>query len=161
MSRNKLFVAAWLAFLHTQLLMAQEKRAASPSTGTVEEALSVFITAFDNLDWPAFRECFSSSATVFHPSPPNVRRVDTPEQFEKAWLGVFERIKRSSSRNAPPYMDLKPLDLRVENLSDDVTLVTFQMTDGNVLNRPTLVFKRGTSGWKILHLRASNLANSR
>ena len=123
MSRNKLFVVAWLALvLYPQLLMAQEKRAASPSTGTVEDPLSVFIAAFDNLDWPAFRECFSSIATVFHPSAPNVRRVDTPEQFEKAWLGVFERIKRSSGRNAPPYMDLKPLDLRVENLSDDVTL---------------------------------------
>ena len=48
MSRNKLFVVAWLALvLYPQLLMAQEKRAARPSSGTVEEALSVFITAFD------------------------------------------------------------------------------------------------------------------
>lgn len=159
MSRTKLLVAAFLAFeLNLQLLMAQERRAASPSPGTVEEALSVFITAFDNLDWPAFRECFSSRATIFHPSAPNVRRIDTPEQFEKAWLRVFERIKRTSGRSAPPYMDLKPLDLRIENLSDDVTLVTFHLDDGNVVNRRTIVYKRETNGWKIVHIHASNLA---
>src|SRR5215467_11419939 len=134
--------------------MAQEKQPAS--TGTVEEALSVFITAFDNLDWPAFRDCFSQRATIFHPSAPNVRRIDTPQQFEKAWLGVFERIKRNSGRNVPPHMDLKPLDLRIESLSSDVKLVTFHLDDGNVVNRRTVVFKRETNGWKIVHIHASN-----
>jgi hypothetical protein len=44
----------------------------------------------------------------------------------------------------------------VDNLSDDVALVTFHLVDGDTLNRRTLVFKR-ESGWKIVHIRASNL----
>jgi len=98
MSRNKLFVVAWLALvLYPQLLMAQEKRAARPSSGTVEEALSVFITAFDNLDWPAFRECFSPSATVFHPSAPNVRRMTASQNCTRK--GVKLRARASSRVN--------------------------------------------------------------
>jgi SnoaL-like domain len=160
MYRRKLLVAAWLAFvlLHTQPLSAQDKQAAGARTASVEEALSVFITAFDNLDWLAFRECFSASGTIFHPSAPNIRRIDGPEQFEQAWLGVFERIKRSSDRNTPPYMNLKPLDLRAENLSADVPLVTFHLMDRDVLDRRTLIFKRESDVWKIVHIHASNLA---
>jgi hypothetical protein len=55
-------------------------------------------------------------------------------------------------------MNLKQLDLRIEKLSDDVTLVTFHLIDGDVLNRRTIVFKRETNGWKIVHIHASNLA---
>jgi ketosteroid isomerase-like protein len=158
MNRRKLLVVVPFAFvLHCQLVMAQEKRAARPRVTTVEQALSDFITAFDNLDWLAFRECFSAKATMFHPSAPNIRRIDAPKQFEKAWLGVFDRIKRSSGRNAPPYMDLRPLDLLVEPLSNDVTLVTFHLVDGTVLNRRTLVFRRESTGWRIVHIHASNL----
>lgn len=141
--------------LHAQLLIAQERTAKS-STATVEEALSAFITAFGNLDWLSFRERFSDDATIFRPSAPNIRRIATPGQFE-AWLGVFDKIKRNSGRNAPPYMDLRPLDSRVENLSNDVTLVTLHLVDGNLLNRRTLVFRRESKGWRIVHIHASNL----
>ena len=160
MSRKKLLVAGSLALLamHISVLLAQDRRVAVPNSTSVEEALSVFLAAFDNLDWPAFQRCFSRDATIFHPSAPNVRRIDKPEQFEKAWLGVFERIEQSSGRHAPPYMNLKPLDLRIEKLSDDVTLVTFHLIDGDILNRRTIVFKRETNGWKIVHIHASNLA---
>jgi hypothetical protein len=94
---------------------------------------------------------------VFHPAAPNIKRIDSPEQFEKAWLGVFERIKKNSGRESPPYMSIKPLDLRVETLSEDVALVTFHLVDGNLVSRRTLVFKRSLEGWKIVHIHASNL----
>jgi len=54
-------------------------------------------------------------------------------------------------------MNLDPLDLRVEQLSEDVALVTFHLVDGGTLNRRTLVFKREPNGWKIVHIHASNL----
>jgi ketosteroid isomerase-like protein len=148
-----------LLILHAPVLRAQQEQAAKPRAGSVEEALSIFLRAFDNLDWPAFRECFSANATIFHPSAPNVRRIDAPEQFDKAWLGVFERIKKNSGRSAPPYMDLQPLDLRVESLSEDVTLVTFHLKDGDIVNRRTLLFKREMNRWKIVHIHASNLTS--
>jgi ketosteroid isomerase-like protein len=136
---------------------APQKSLAGLHADAIEEALSAFLTAFDNLDWPAFRACFADSATIFHPSPPNIRRIDSPDQFEKAWRGVFERIKKSSVRTSPPYMHLDPQDLRVEKLSEEVALVTFHLVDGNTVSRRTLVFKRFPEGWKIVHLHASNL----
>jgi len=117
-----------------------------PEYASVEEALSAFLTALDNLDWQAFRACFSGTATILRPAAPNIRRIDSPDQFEKAWLGVFERIKKSSGRAAPPYMNLNPVDLRVEKLSEDVALVTFHLVDGNTVNRRTLVFKQEPNG---------------
>jgi hypothetical protein len=86
-----------------------------------------------------------------------VKRIDTPEQFERAWLGVFARIKAASGRSAPPYMHLEPLDLRVQMLSSEIALVSFHLRDGATLSRRSLVLKRSQDGWKIVHLHASNL----
>jgi hypothetical protein len=124
---------------------------------TVEQALSSFLIAFDNLDWPAFRACFNDRPTMFHPSPPNIRRVDTPEEFDTAWHLVFKRIRKNSGRTSPPYMKLSPMDLRVDPLADNVSLVTFHLIDGGTLSRRTLIFRHYEDGWKIVHIHASNL----
>jgi ketosteroid isomerase-like protein len=154
---KKYLMVGVLAMATVQSAAAQEQRSANPKTASVEEALSAFVTAFDNLDWQAFRTCFSTTATIFHPAAPNIKLIDSPDQFEKAWLGVFERIKKSSGRASPPYISLQPLDLRVEKLSEDVVLVTFHLVDGGTVNRRTLVFKREPDGWKIVHIHASNI----
>jgi hypothetical protein len=91
-------------------------RAQSVPASTVEQALSRFLVAFNNLDWPAFRVCFAQDATMFHPASPNIKRIDSPEAFEKAWLGVFARIKKQSGRDKPPYMNLRPQDLLIQML---------------------------------------------
>ena len=77
----------------------------------------------------------SSTATIFHPAAPNIMRIDSPDQFEKAWRGVFERIKKSSGRTSPPYMNLNSLDLRVEKLSEDVALDCLPLVVRRVLER--------------------------
>jgi ketosteroid isomerase-like protein len=159
MKRKKYLVVGFLVLTAiVESAVAQEKTLASPKTASIEEALSAFLTAFANLDWPAFRVCFSGTATIFHPAAPNIRRIDSADQFEKAWLGVFERIKKSSSRVSPPYMNLNPIDLRVEKLSEDVALVTFHLDDGRTVDRRTVVFKREADGWKIVHIHASNIS---
>jgi ketosteroid isomerase-like protein len=159
MDRKKYLVVGFLMLTMpiTRSAVAQEKALTTAKTTSVEQALSAFLTAFDNLDWQAFRACFGGAATIFHPSAPNIRRIDSPDQFEKAWLGIFERIKKSSGRTSPPYMNLDPLDLRVEKLSEDVALVTFHLVDGSTVNRRTLVFKCDPDGWKIVHIHASNI----
>jgi ketosteroid isomerase-like protein len=159
MNRNKYLLVGFLVLTATTVdsATAQEKKSVDTKTASIEAALSMFLTAFDNLDWQAFRACFSDTATIFHPAAPNIRRIDSPDQFEKAWLGVFERIKKNSGRTSPPYMSLNPLDLRIEKLSEDVALVTFHLVDVSTLNRRTLVFKREPNGWKIVHIHASNI----
>jgi len=136
------------------------KAAAPPgqATAEVQNALNVFLTAFDNLDWPAFRDCFAPDATVFHPASPNIKRIDSPQDFERTWLDVFARIKKTSGRDSPPYMNLSPRDLKIELLSEDVALVTFHLVDGTILSRRTIILKRGNGGWRVVHIHASNLA---
>jgi ketosteroid isomerase-like protein len=157
MDWKKHIVVGLLAMATSQAMVAQEQSSANPKTASVEEALSAFVAAFDNLDWQAFRTCFSTTATIFHPAAPNTKLIESPEQFEKAWLGVFERIKKSSGHTSPPYMSLHPLDLRVEKLSEDVALITFHLVAGGTVSRRTLVFKREPDGWKIVHIHASKI----
>jgi len=126
-------------------------------TGNVEQALSTFLLAFDNLDWPLFRVYFASDATMFHPAAPNIKRIDSPEAFEKAWLGVFARIKKQSGRNEPPYMNLQPQDLRIQTLSSEIALATFHLIDGDTTSRRSIMFRKYSDGWKIVHLHASNI----
>jgi ketosteroid isomerase-like protein len=130
---------------------------AEVSPEDIRDALARFIAAFENLDWAKFRPCFSNHATIFHPAPPNIKRIDSREEFDKAWLEVFERIKRNSGRTSPPFMKLEPADVRIERLSLDVSLVTFHLFDGNITSRRTLVFQNENSSWKIAHIHASNI----
>jgi hypothetical protein len=157
MDWKKHIVVALLAMATSQTMVAQEQRSADQRTASVEEALSAFVTAFDNLDWQAFRNCFRNHRDYFPSGGSYTKLIDSPEQFEKAWLGIFERIKKSSGRTSLPYMNLHPLDLRVEKLSEEVVLITFHLVDRGTVSRRTLIFKREPDGWKIVHIHTSNI----
>lgn len=129
-----------------------------PADAALEQRLAGFVRAFDDLDWERFRTFFTEDATVFHPAGPNLKRTDGREAFERAWLGVFERIHKNSGKSAAPYMELKPQDLRIERLGEDVALVTFHLDDGEVLGRRTMIWKRDAGVWRIVHIHASNLS---
>lgn len=149
----------WAALLAALLLIPSGEHAAGnrPAEAQVRDALGIFLTAFNNLDWPAFRAAFGPNPTMFHPASPNTRRIETEEQFDKAWAGVFERIRKSSGRSTPPYMQLEPQDLRIEFLSENVALVSFHILNPGEIDRRTIIFKRYGSAWKIVHIHASNL----
>jgi ketosteroid isomerase-like protein len=154
----------WLAVLLIAVVLGwtdkgNAQSADQPASAELEvkQTLAAFLTAFDNLDWPVFREFFAPDVTMFHPAPPNQRRIDSPEEFEKAWLGVFARLKKTSGRAAPPYMSLQPQDAKIQMLSQDIALVTFHMREANVISRRTIVFRHDAGGWKIVHIHASNL----
>lgn len=159
---NKFFLILSLLLAVNSATTAQQPPAATSPAENQElrAALEKFFAAFANLDWPAFRACFDDSATVFHPSAAHMRRTDSPSDFDAAWHEVFDRIKKQSGRSAPPYMELKPADLNVRLLSSDVALVTFHLPDQAVLGRRTVVLKKFSSGWKIVHIHASNFALS-
>jgi ketosteroid isomerase-like protein len=120
----------------------------------VQETLTQFIRAFDNLDWNRFRAAFADDATVFYPRA-YPARAEGRAEFEKTFKMVFEQIK--DGKSAPPYMDIQPKDLMIQRLSD-VAIVTFHLDDRpGVLNRRTLVLQRTPAGWKIVHLHASEV----
>ncbi|KAA6460291.1 DUF4440 domain-containing protein [Acidobacteria bacterium AB60] len=144
------------------LLLSSRSRAQNAEpVPSVEQTLTAFLTAFDNLDWPAFRAFFAPDATMFHPAAPNLRRLEaskaTPDAFEKAWLGVFARIQKESGRTQPPYMHLQPQNLRIDTLAPNLALATFHLTQGSTLSRRSLLLRHTPDGWKIAHLHASNL----
>lgn len=125
----------------------------------IHRFLDRFVTAFNNLDWPAFIGSFDDEATVFYPSPPNAPiRATGRAEFEPAWRRVFEGIR--GSRTTPPFMDLRPERLRVQRLGD-TAIVTFELHDvPGYTGRRTLILRRNHGTWRIAHLHASNVPAS-
>ena len=121
--------------------------------------LDRFITAFNNLDWPAFMGMFDDDATIFYPSPPNASiRATGRREFEAAWRRVFQGIR--GSRTTPPFMELRPERVNVQMLTD-AAVVTFELHDApGQTARRTLVLRRNHGVWRITHLHASNVPTS-
>lgn len=121
----------------------------------VEEFVSTFIRAFNDLDWDKFRHCFAEDATVIHPAifP---RRLDGRDNYEPAWRKVFDEIRSTSGRSQPPFMELKPENLKIQ-MFGNVAVVTFHLNRARgSLGRRSLVLRKTAEGWKIVHLHASN-----
>ena len=123
----------------------------------VRNMLADFIQAFDNLDWDRFRAAFSDDATVFYPRE-FPHRADGRQEFEKTFQKVFDRIR--AGRTQAPYMNIQPRDLHLQ-IAGNIAIVTFHLDDRpGFLNRRTIVLQKQTSGWKIIHLHASEVATS-
>jgi ketosteroid isomerase-like protein len=137
----------------------------SSATGTaqtgdagIDAAMRQFLTAFNNLDLPAFLDCFAADATVFHPpsAPPRTfpTRIQGRQEIQQTFEVVFAQIRTRSGRTAPPFQDLQPQDLEVQRL-DDVAVVTFHLGTATARSRRTLVLHRAGTDWRIVHLHAS------
>ena len=121
----------------------------------VRKTLADFIRAFDNLEWDQFRSFFADDATVFYPRE-FARRAEGREEFERYFQKVFDRIREGKSH--APYMDIQPKDLKLQ-IMGDVAIVTFHLDDRpGFLNRRTIVLQKRESGWKIIHLHASEVS---
>ena len=118
--------------------------------------LEEFLDAFRNLDLDRFLSCWAHDATVIHPAALTPRRQDGWDAVCEGWQVAFEYL--GTLRSAPPYVDLTPLDLKVQRLGDRVAVVTFHLDLGEELGlgRRTLVFAHRGGRWKIVHLHASN-----
>jgi len=123
----------------------------------VREALAKFIHAFDDLDWEGFRLAFADDATVFYRAFPE--RANGRTEFEKTFKTVFEQIR--GGKTAAPYMDIQPKNMDTQ-IFGDVAVATFHLDDRTgFLNRRTIVLNKTVSGWKIVHLHASEIPASR
>jgi ketosteroid isomerase-like protein len=127
---------------------------ADKAESEVRKALSDFIQAFDNLDWERFRASFADDATVFYPREfPD--RANGRQEFERTFQKVFDRIR--AGRTQGPYMDIQPRELELQ-IAGDIAIATFHLDDRpGFLNRRTIVLRKQTLGWKIIHLHASEV----
>ncbi len=127
----------------------------SPKEEEVRNTLVAFIQAFDNLDWETFRASFADDATVFYPRA-FPQRADGRLEYERNFRQVFEQIR--AGRTKGPYMDLQPRNLKIE-IAGDVAIVTFHLDDRpGFVNRRTVILRKFTESWKIIHLHASEVS---
>lgn len=128
-------------------------------TPQVTAALDHFLTAFNNLDWPAFRECFAEDATLFNPDipdAPSVHRLDGRSAIEDSFRAVFEATRKSGT--GPPYMHIVPQRLTIQ-ASGTVAIATFEFgRTANSFGRRTIVFEKRGGRWLIVHIHASNIS---
>ena len=149
----KFMASLAVPFLLMSCLSAQTVPSASKND-ELQQAISNFIQAFDNLDWEHFRLSFTDDATVFFPRGIPMRATGRAE-FEKGFTQVFQQIREG--KKAAPYMQIEPRRLEVQR-AGDIAIVTFELDDRpGMLNRRTLVWQKTGQGWKIIHLHASEV----
>ena len=130
---------------------------ASVAESEVRKTLADFIKAFDNLDWDSFRSFFADDATVFYPRE-FPHRADGRQEIERYFQKVFDRIGAGQAQ--APYIDIQPQELRLQ-IAGEIAIATFHLDDRpGFLNRRTIVLQKQRSGWKIIHLHASEVATT-
>ena len=150
-----LAVSAPSAVAQTAVNASQSK--ASEDIVAIREAAERFLRALDDLDWEPFRASWASKPTVFFPFGDTPDRVTGQVAVEARWRRFFEEAR--ARRPGPPYLNLKPRDVRTERYGD-VGLVTFtlELTVGGrqlPLQRRTLLLIREHDAWKLAHMHAS------
>jgi len=128
--------------------------ASAPDDSDVAAAAADFLTAFDRLQWDAFRGSFAPSATAFMPFGDPLRK-DGREEVAAFFGTFFERVR--AARDGPPYLDIDPEDLRIARVGE-AAVVTFHLPGEEEVGRRTLVFGRESADapWVIAHLHASS-----
>jgi len=59
-------------------------------------------------------------------------------------------------------MDLQPKDLQIQFAGGEVAIATFYLEDHpGFLNRRTIVLQKMNKSWKIIHIHASEVADTR
>lgn len=130
---------------------------ASGQQREAEGALRAFLTAFENLDWDAFARFFAEDATVFFPSSESPRRFAGKAAIEGQFRQVFNAIRRDSGARTPPFHKLEPVGLRVEASGNNLAVATFMLVNEQRIARRTLILRRDSEGWRIIHLHASTV----
>ena len=121
----------------------------------IQAFVSQFLSAFENLDMPAFSACFSDEATVFFPSPEPPFRVIGRSAVQRQFEHVFAGIRKSAA-SGPPYHRLDPHDVLIQALDLKTAIVSFHLINAERTARRTLVLVKSQGNWRILHLHASN-----
>lgn len=133
---------------------AAAPHAATADEGSVAKVVDSLIRALNDADVNSFTSLFAPDATLFFPLPSLPLRLEDRQQINTAFGAFFEAVRRG--RPAPPYMDLVPLDTRVQMLGT-VAVATFHFRGEELVSRRTVVLEKHSGKWLIVHLHASNL----
>ena len=110
-----------------------------------------FITAFNNFKWEDFRNFFAPDATMFHPQPPNSRRLIGRKEIEEIWVKVFPEFLDTGNKEV---MSISPKEIHVQ-LYNETAILTFHLQGNTTLGRRSVVWNKQKGVWKIVHLHAS------
>ena len=124
----------------------------------VRQLVDAFVVALENLDWDAFRKCWSDNPVLY--SPTDTLRREGPV-FESEWQAQFQQLRQAAAARGvtkPPYLRVDPKDLRIDFPTLNSAVVTFHLTDANRPRRRMLVVAKNPAGWKITHLNNSDIA---
>lgn len=135
-------------------LAAEHKATESPRV-----AFDHFITAFNELDWEAFRSSFADEVSVFNPDIPEVaslHRLDGRADVEKTFRSVF-----GSGQGAAAGPHIVPENVRLEQFGE-TALVSFEFSrPSGSFGRRTVVLHQEKGRWLIVHIHASNVGAGR
>ena len=164
LSRRTLLIAAIGCSMAPLLAVAAEpiRSSSEPASGfdAIHAFLTGFISDFENLDWPKFRERFADESTVFFPPRFSTELAAGREETDHAWNNVFTKIRALSGRSVAPFMRLQPVDLKIERWGP-TAVVTFTLgVKGEPIDRRTLVLRESSQKWLIVHLHGSTIAAS-
>jgi len=137
--------------------------AASENTDNgIAETIASFVSALNAADVDALVATFTEDATAFLPLLNHPTRAGGHDGLREVFGPFFSRLRQRTS--GPPYMNLVPYELKIQH-GGDLAVATFHLTPipGSALSAPlsfsrrTLVLVHTESGWKILHLHASQV----
>ncbi len=95
----------------------------------------------------------ASEPTFFFPFDDTPERVTGRAAVDARFRRFFDQVRARGS--GPPYLNLKPRELRVERYGD-AGLVTFELGGpGGRMGRRTLLFVRENGAWRLSHLHAA------
>jgi len=147
------------------LLLAGLSSKARAQEADVRQLMTAFITALQNLDWPAFRECWTEKPVMY--GPESSTRNEGPN-FEATWKEQFQRAREAAAARgdtAAPYTKIDPEDMRIDFPTPTVAVVTFHLANssrtsprGIVTGRRMFVVAKTAMGWKITHMNNSDVA---
>jgi len=123
-----------------------------------EAALRAFLRAFENCDLALMESFFAPDATYFDRFPPGaVSGPDYARGFgmPRGMRELAERLPRGGG--VPPFHSVDPQDLLVQS-AGAVAICSFHLVDEKIFGRRTIVMQEEPgSGWRIVHIHASNL----
>jgi ketosteroid isomerase-like protein len=129
--------------------------AAGAEAGDTPEALvQAFVLGMNHADVTEVVRLFAPDATAFLPFDGTPVRLTGRDALAAALGPLFADLRRGAA--GPEFMHLVARDVLVQPLGE-VAVVTFDVGSGPVASRRTLVVRRTPSGWRIVHLHASNL----